>query len=841
MKLSKREWIPGRSESHVKRRFYRFVVAFACVTLIGLGHLPEAYGQDSPKASSALIAKSQATDRVRVIVKLNTSFQPEGRLSGPQAATSQRSQIANRQNQLQQAVAHHNVRGVKKFKFIPFTAMEVDSAALTALLADPLVASIEEDVPVPPALTDSAPLIKADQAWTAGYTGAGWTVAILDTGVDKTHSFIGPAKVVAEACFSTTDAGYPSTTVCPGGAEAEIGAGTGVNCGGPLGTAIDGCQHGTHVAGIAAGKTAGINGVAKDANIIAVQVFSSFTGTTCTDIGYASPCALSFTSDQILALEHVYSLRTTYNIAAANMSLGGGKYTPASIPSCDSDYSSTKAAIDTLRSVGIATVIASGNSSYTDGISAPACISTAVSVGAATKSDVEAVYSSYHPTMLSLFAPGSAITSSIPGGGWDDWNGTSMATPHVAGAWAILKQKSPTASVTAVLNSFQTTGVAITTKPGDLAGGTVKRIDVLTALTFPPSGLSVAVSSISSISLNWTDNSSDELGFKIERKTGTGGIYGQIGTTGAGITTYADSGLSEGTTYTYRVRAYNAGADSAYSNEASTTIWPAAPSGLSATPVAINQINLSWADNSVGETGFKIERKTGAGGIYSQIAVTTDNTTTYSDATVTASTTYVYRIKAYNAGGDSAYSTEGAATTPAPPAPSAGGGGGGGGCFIATAAFGTPMEKHVRILRDFRDGPLLTTSAGQAFVNFYYRVSPPIADRIAQSEVLRCLTRGSLMPLVGMAYLLVTYGTAATLLCLLLLILFTVAAVLMISGKIVGCASQDSPGNQTGYHFLKHPVGRPATVNVEVLQRGSSKALAGSRSAVAHVHRRHRT
>jgi len=112
------------------------------------------------------------------------------------------------------------------------------------------------------------------------------------------------------------------------------------------------------------------------------------------------------------------------------------------------------------------------------------------------------------------------------------------------------------------------------------------------------------------------------------------------------------------------------------------------------------------------------------------------------------------------------------------------GGGGGGGCFIATAAFGTPMEKHVSILRAFRDRCLLTTSAGQAFVKFYYEVSPPIAGKISQSEGLRFITRCSLMPLVGMAYLMVTYGAWATLLSLIFLMLLMSAAVWMIRRKI---------------------------------------------------------
>jgi uncharacterized repeat protein (TIGR01451 family) len=102
---------------------------------------------------------------------------------------------------------------------------------------------------------------------------------------------------------------------------------------------------------------------------------------------------------------------------------------------------------------------------------------------------------------------------------------------------------------------------------------------------------------------------------------------------------------------------------------------------------------------------------------------------------------------------------------------------GGGGCFIATAAFGSPMEKHVQILRDFRDRVLLDYSAGKAFVQFYYRTSPPIADKIAQSESLRFLTRLGLMPIIGVAYLIVNFGALATLLlitCIILTLIFSV-------------------------------------------------------------------
>src|SRR6185436_13852897 len=91
---------------------------------------------------------------------------------------------------------------------------------------------------------------------------------------------------------------------------------------------------------------------------------------------------------------------------------------------------------------------------------------------------------------------------------------------------------------------------------------------------------------------------------------------------------------------------------------------PSAPSGLAATAVGAGQINLTWTDNATNETQFKIERKTGAGGTYAQIATPNANSTSYSDMTVSANTTYYYRVRANNAAGDSPFSNEANATTP---------------------------------------------------------------------------------------------------------------------------------------------------------------------------------
>jgi hypothetical protein len=95
--------------------------------------------------------------------------------------------------------------------------------------------------------------------------------------------------------------------------------------------------------------------------------------------------------------------------------------------------------------------------------------------------------------------------------------------------------------------------------------------------------------------------------------------------------------------------------------------------------------------------------------------------------------------------------------------------GGGSGCFIATAAFGSKFEKHVRLLRRFRDIYLMPSKIGRVFVNAYYRYSPPVADFIADHDTLRAMVRWSLIPLIGLSWMLLHLGIAPTLLMLFLM------------------------------------------------------------------------
>src|SRR5882672_32579 len=186
-----------------------------------------------------------------------------------------------------------------------------------------------------------------------------------------------------------------------------------------------------------------------------------------------------------------------------------------------------------------------------------------------------------------------------------------------------------------------------------------------------PSGLSASAISGTQINLAWTDTSSNETGFKIERKLGAGGTYAQIATPAANAAAYSDSGVTAGNTYYYRIRASNIVGDSAYSAETSVNFTaPSAPSGLSGTAASSTQINLAWTDTSSNELSYKISRKLGAGGTYAQIATRAANATAYSDSGVTAGNTYYYRIRASNIVGDSAYSAETSVNFTAPSAPS---------------------------------------------------------------------------------------------------------------------------------------------------------------------------
>lgn len=266
-------------------------------------------------------------------------------------------------------------------------------------------------------LDKSVPYIGAPKAHNQGYTGADQYVVVIDTGVETAHPFL-KDKVALEACFANS---------CPNGKTSQVGPGA----------AKPVHWHGTHVAGIVAGSNSTMRGVAPGAKIIAVNVFDIY--------------GAAYDDDIIRALNWVNTISSQYNIVSVNMSLGSSQVFRTT---CDGYIPEMTNAIRSLRDKQIATVVSSGNS-YALGMSAPACISFAVSVAATmATSDVVTTFSNISE-YTTIAAPGNNINSSGLMGSYRFASGTSMAAPHVAGAFAVYTSKYGRQDVSKIISDFK--------------------------------------------------------------------------------------------------------------------------------------------------------------------------------------------------------------------------------------------------------------------------------------------------------------------------------------------------------------------------------------------------
>ncbi len=175
-----------------------------------------------------------------------------------------------------------------------------------------------------------------------------------------------------------------------------------------------------------------------------------------------------------------------------------------------------------------------------------------------------------------------------------------------------------------------------------------------------PANLTATVST-SAVDLDWTDKSSNETGFVIERSSNGGSTWGQIGTAAANTTTYSDGTITVGQAYKYRVKATGSVQDSGYTSTVSANVIPDAPSDFAATSISATEIDLDWTDIQ-GETGYRIDRSLN-GTTWTQLATPTAGSGSYDDTGLSATTKYYYRIVSLSGVGNSNPSTTANATT----------------------------------------------------------------------------------------------------------------------------------------------------------------------------------
>lgn len=517
----------------------------------------------------------------------------------------------------------------------------------------------------------------APEAWDTQTGSSTVVVAVLDTGADWDH------EDLSANIWNNDDEAENGADSDGNGYTDDIRGWDFVNNDNDPDDDHSGTYHGTHVSGTigAEGDNGiGIAGVNWSVSVMPLKILDANGD--------------GFVSDEIDAMN--YAVANGANII--NASFSGGSYSQ-----------SEHDAVNSARAAGVIFVAAAGNDGQdNDDIPAyPASydLDNIIAVVATDQTDHLAGFSNYGATSVDVAAPGVNIYSTKAGDTYQYMSGTSMATPHVAGLAALIWADNAGLSHDQVRDRILNGVDVLPALTGKLllAG----RINANNSINPPagepdgPSDLVAVSASASRIELDWTDHASDESGFKIARATASGGPYTHVATVAADVGSYADTGLIDGTSYYYRVRAFNAAGDSAPSDENATTPL-AAPTDLSAEAASSSRIDLAWTDHSSVESGFRIEQKVGSGGTYTEIAVVGTDVNTYSSTGLDDATTYYYRVKAYKGGLDSGYSNEASAGTRAAssgssgsgdsgsaPAPAAtgdgGGGGGGGGCFISTA------------------------------------------------------------------------------------------------------------------------------------------------------------
>lgn len=411
--------------------------------------------------------------------------------------------------------------------------------------------------------------VHAGAAWDLQHDAGSIIVAVVDSGVRYTHEDLAPNMWVnpGESGLDANGRDKRSNGIDDDG-DGYIDDVHGINVLNGTGNPDDDWGHGTHVAGIVGAvgnNTVGVAGVAWRVQIMACK--------------FIDAAANYSVSDAITCLD--YARRHGARIVTA--SWGGYAF----------DSPALRDAISQLRAAGIIVTAAAGNDNNNNDLHPlyPASydFDNVIAVAATNRTDDRAAYSNYGANAVDLGAPGSPVFSTWAGSDHDyRYNeGTSMAAAHLAGAAALLWARYPSETHQQIIQRILSTvdvlpALAGRTKSGGrlnlaaaLASGSPPSGPPRPTLLSAPSNLSATAVSPTQVDLAWTDNTTLESGYEIQRSTDNASFV-PAGSAGADATRASVTALAGSTTYYFRVRAFQGGTTSAWSNTISATT-PAAP------------------------------------------------------------------------------------------------------------------------------------------------------------------------------------------------------------------------------------------------------------------------
>ena len=428
-----------------KKLLIRLSCAF-CLALLSVIHVSAAQASDSaiekvPKHVLKELTSGNSQDLI-VVFNDNVAQKSAAKLQAMTGLPSHHSQVIEHKaaqytetkQQVLSTFGSHEAEELKQYSHLPAGFIRIHTkTALDKLLANPDIVGVYENTAERKFLAESLPLIEQPQVAAQGNLGTGTAVAVLDTGVDYTKSAFG----------SCSSPGVPANCKV---VYAQDFA--------PSDSKLDETGHGTNVAGI-------VLGVAPGTKILALDVFGNSGTASGTDI--------------ISAINWVIANKATYNIVAMNLSLGSGKYTS------QTSVSPYYTAFANARAAGILPIVAAGNEGYSDGLASPAAVKGAVSVGAVYDSTMgpfnwgvplrctdtssaadQVTCFSNSASFLTLLAPGSRILAA-----GITASGTSQASPHVAGAVAVLRAAFPNETLDQTVVRL-TNGVMVTDSRNDI-------------------------------------------------------------------------------------------------------------------------------------------------------------------------------------------------------------------------------------------------------------------------------------------------------------------------------------------------------------------------------------